>query len=100
MPRSTRLITESQTLELPYVSEIANVSGIGNVYAIPAEELDDVDKITDQALRNAVMNTMYRLLPGQRRTLAKGKYQIICLSNTTAFLSCSGLLAPSIKPAN
>ncbi|GAB3754586.1 hypothetical protein [Spirosoma pomorum] len=98
--RKTLLITKSGPLDLTFTgdSAIANVSGQSPMWVVPTEDLDDIDGLEDHALRNGIFNAMYRLQPGERRTLAKEKYQVILGAQAVAFLSCNGKPTQPAEP--
>ena len=102
--KDTQVITADTTIDLTFAGDIA----IGNVthgradadiYVLTESELSDVDSLESNAQRNAVMNTMYRLGPGERRVLGSNKYRVMVGIGATAFISYKGKAAKPPKSA-
>lgn len=96
--RFTRLIDQNATIDTTFAGDtaIANVSAISPMWVVPTEEFTDVDTVEDMALRSAIFNSMYLLKPGDRRSLTKGKYNIIFGVHGKAFVAGSGTFRTSL----
>ncbi len=90
--KRTFLVEKSGTVDLSFAGQIviANVSSRSAVYVLTDEELADVEAIDDLTRRNNVMNAMYRLLPGERRSYNQAVYEVILGVDGAAFVSHTG----------